>query len=502
MHPILFHIPLPNRPLKIWWALVALAALSAVYALWAQRRAARQDAIVGLIVAAAAGAAAYYWRGAEYRADNVPIFSYGVMLGLSLVVGWYITLPLAKRTGLPVETMANCYVWTALAALAGSRVLYILTNLDEFHTTADYFALRKGGLVAYGGFIGGYLGSWVFLARHRIRLMPWGDVAAPSIAAGLFITRIGCYLYGCDFGMRLSDSAPALLKKAGTFPKLAEGTLGYFENGVSIPGSPAFAHHADLCARGIYKAADCVALKDASFPVHPTQLYESAIGLGLLALLLWQRKVQKFRGQLFLTFVFGYGFLRFLIELLRDDAERGSLPFHSDRYVLVSFGLLAMGAAFVYGFAKAISAPQLRMGATVLAFVPGVAAFVILKTGQFEVDDYAYSTSQFIGLVSAVLAAVAFSKLWDDARRSPRLAMALGLEGAALAGEPAEAPARNKRSGDDEADDAEGAPEQKKRSGKKRAKKPEAVAAETASEETAPEPASGAEGDEDDEAAP
>ena len=54
------------------------------------------------------------------------------MLGLSLVVGWYLTLGLAERDGLPKETMANCYVVTAIAAVVGSRVLYILTNLDEF----------------------------------------------------------------------------------------------------------------------------------------------------------------------------------------------------------------------------------------------------------------------------------------------------------------------------------------------------------------------------------
>ena len=54
------------------------------------------------------------------------------MLGLSLVVGWYLTLGLAERDGLPKETMANNYVVTAIAAVVGARILYILTNLPEF----------------------------------------------------------------------------------------------------------------------------------------------------------------------------------------------------------------------------------------------------------------------------------------------------------------------------------------------------------------------------------
>ncbi len=106
------------------------------------------------------------------------------MLGTSLVVGWYLTLPLAERDGLPKETMANCYVVTALAALAGSRVLYVVTNPDEFKSVWDLFALRNGGLVAYGGFIGGLLGSWAFLAPKQIRLLAWADDAVPEPRLG------------------------------------------------------------------------------------------------------------------------------------------------------------------------------------------------------------------------------------------------------------------------------------------------------------------------------
>lgn len=490
MHPILFHIPLPHRALKLWWALAAVAVLALLYAGWSQRKQQKQDAMVGAIVAAALGAAGYYWRAVEYNAENVPIYSYGVMLGLSLVVGWYITLPLAKKIGLPEETMANCYVVTAVAALAGSRLLFVVTNLDMFHETSEYFAFRKGGLVAYGGFLGGFVGSWLFLARHRIRLMPWADVAVPSLAAGLFITRIGCYLYGCDFGQRLSDTAPGFLKKAGTFPKLPEGTLGYFDNGSPVPGSPAFAHHMDMCTRGVYKAADCVGLKDGSFPVHPTQLYEAFVGLGILALLFWVRKHQKFRGQVFLVFVFAYGFCRFLLELVRDDDERGSLPFHTDRYILVTFALVLMAVSFAYGFSRSIQNPTLRIAARLVAAVPAVVAFLTLRTGAFVVDDYSYSTSQFVGFVTAALAGLFYALMWEDARRSPKLAMALGLEDTKIeAKEPA--PRKRKKDEDEEAADEEPAPRAKK-GGKKPAPKP-------AVKRPAPKPAEEDE-DEDEEA--
>ena len=238
MHPILFRIPLPNRPLKLWWALVAVAAISAIYGLWSRRRNEKSDAMTGLVIAAAAGFGAYYFRATEFKAENIPIYSYGVMLGASLVAGWYITLPLAEKDGLDRETMANCYVITALAALVGSRLLYIVTNPSQFDGIGDWFALRRGGLVAYGGFLGGFLGSWAYLRAKGVRLLPWADVAVPSLASGLMITRIGCYLFGCDFGRPLAENDPAWLKGLGTFPKWAPGLL---HEGNPSEGSPAWA---------------------------------------------------------------------------------------------------------------------------------------------------------------------------------------------------------------------------------------------------------------------
>src|SRR5580693_2327812 len=358
MHPILFRIPLPHMPLKLWWALAAAAAIALVYALLAARQRDKGGIASSGGVAVAAAVAAWHWRTVSYEAPNVPIYAYGVMLGLSLVVGWYLTLPLAEKDGLPKETMANCYVVTALAALAGSRILYAITNADEFKSPLDIFALRNGGLVAYGGFIGGLLGSWAFLAPKRIRLLAWADDAVPSLASGLLITRIGCYLFGCDFGKRLSAGAPSWLKTLGTFPHWAPGTLAAGD------GSPAYVRHLDVY-RGTAVEAELVKM-NASFPVHPTQIYESLVGLTLLGLLLWQRKYTRFRGQVFFLFVFAYGFFRFLLELWRDDVERGSYGPTFDAHLYIPLCLVLMSVAFVFGISLGIANERARSVARML----------------------------------------------------------------------------------------------------------------------------------------
>jgi phosphatidylglycerol---prolipoprotein diacylglyceryl transferase len=425
MHPILFRIPLPKTPLKLWWGLAVVIAIALVYAIIGLRKKERSTAGIAAVVAIGAGVIAKTYAHVDFKAENLPIYSYGVMLGLSLVVGWYLTLTLAARDGLPKETMANCYVITAIAAIVGSRILYILTNVDEFRVNphdantavdfASFFALRRGGLVAYGGFIGGYFGSWAYLRTHNIRLMPWADVAVPSLASGLLVTRIGCYLFGCDFGRELKGG-PDFLQKLGTFPHWPKGTL---EGG---EGSPAWVKHLSS-----FSGEKLVELKklDHSFPVHPTQLYESLVGLLLLAFLLWQRKHQKFRGQIFFLFAFGYGFLRFLIEFLRDDAERGAIgDFYLDRFVAVS--LLVFALAFSYGIVLSIPNKNMRTALRVLSFVPAIVAYAILVPPKYGGHlSYQPSTSQWIGMLSAVLVSIAYASFWERARKSPKLAMSL-----------------------------------------------------------------------------
>ncbi|MCL2726404.1 MAG: prolipoprotein diacylglyceryl transferase [Polyangiaceae bacterium] len=496
MHPILFRIPLPHTPLKLWWVLAAVAAIAAVYALIGLRRKDRATAISAFLVIVASAAAGFAFREMKLEAPNLPIYSYGVMLGLSLVVGWYLTLKLAEKDGLPKETMANCYVVTALAAILGARVLYIVTNLDEFRVNAhdpnsdvlvsSFFALRRGGLVAYGGFLGGLIGSWLYLARHRIRLMPWADVAVPSLASGLFITRIGCYLFGCDFGKRLPDTAPEVLQRLGTFPHWGTGMLDGGD------GSPAFIKHLEAAGHGTPAAADLVKMNH-SFPVHPTQIYESVVGLALLLLLLWQRKNQKFRGQIFFLFAFAYGYVRFIIEMLRDDSERGEFGTF-DEHLFVPGALLLMAIAFAFGISLGIRNKQARTLARVLAFVPPVVAYLALHPASFSgVVQMHPSTSQWIGFLSAMVVSFFYAKFWETARKSPKLAMGLESLGDVKPA-PEDGMPRKRRDDDededDEEDDGEEVPPRVTKTSKKKA---------AAGAETEDEPRDGnADGDEPD----
>jgi phosphatidylglycerol:prolipoprotein diacylglycerol transferase len=251
---------------------------------------------------------------------HIPIYSYGVMLGLSLVVGWYITLGLCERDGMDRDLMGRCYVWTAVSAVAGSRILYVLTNLDRFDNFIDIFKVNQGGLVAYGGFLGGFFGSLVFCRIKKIRLLAWADCAVPSLCSGLMITRLGCLMYGCDFGKPWNGAW------AIHFP---EGSPAYNQQRIQGLLEP----HATQ-----------------SLAVHPTQLYESLNGLILLALLFLVRRYRKFSGEMFVAFTMGYGVLRFIVEDLRADAQRGNIgPLSTSQFIgVTTFALGAACLAWLY----------------------------------------------------------------------------------------------------------------------------------------------------------
>ena len=53
--------------------------------------------------------------------------------------------------------------------------------------------------------------------------------------------------------------------------------------------------------------------------VHPTFLYEALWNLGVICFLYWYRTRKRFQGELFLTYLLGYGLGRVWIEGLRTD---------------------------------------------------------------------------------------------------------------------------------------------------------------------------------------
>ncbi|OFZ70194.1 MAG: hypothetical protein A3K03_09255 [Bdellovibrionales bacterium RIFOXYD1_FULL_44_7] len=255
------------------------------------------------------------------------------MLALAFLTGWHLTQHfVAKDKVTDKNTSANAMKVAIITAILGARIMYFVVNPEHLNSIADFFAFSRGGMVAYGGFIAATFSTIAYLKWRKVHVWRFGDAVAPALAIGTAITRVGCLLFGCDYGA-ISDLPWAL-----SFPK----------------GSPSFQHH---FSEGLI-SADAT----ASLPVHPTQIYESLYALLIFAILLWLRKIMqtsapkistKPRGYVFLTFVALYAFFRFLNEIIRADTGRGSLgPFSTSQFIAI----LTIGLA-IWGF-KAFKSPQ------------------------------------------------------------------------------------------------------------------------------------------------
>jgi phosphatidylglycerol:prolipoprotein diacylglycerol transferase len=264
-----------------------------------------------------------------------PIYAYGVLLGLSLIVGWQLSLHLCEQAGIEPNAAGDVYLTSAIVGLIGARALYIFANREDFESASQWIDLRNGGLIAYGGLITGFISASLQQRWRGASVLNLADCAAPAIAVGLFLTRIGCYLYGCDYGVRLPDSAPTWLAKLGTFPRWDEEAVG-------LRGSPAWLHHVSVYGLSRDSAF--------SYPVHPTQLYEGLLGLVLAGVCLRVLQKRAFVGQVLLVLCIGYGVSRFLLDYLRDDPERGmALGFSTTQLISM---LLVPLAAIVYSLLR------------------------------------------------------------------------------------------------------------------------------------------------------
>ncbi len=116
------------------------------------------------------------------------------------------------------------------------------------------------------------------------------DAIAPSVALGIALGRVGCFLNGCCYG-----DPCAIPWLAVRFPR----------------NSPPW--QAELAQRLIAPGALL------SLPIHPTQLYCAFNGLVLLVLLTTYYPLRRRDGEVIALLMLTYPVTRFFIEWFRDD---------------------------------------------------------------------------------------------------------------------------------------------------------------------------------------
>ncbi len=210
------------------------------------------------------------WRGLH-------LYTYGVLVALGVAAGFWLLRREAEKEGISPQRAADVAFWSVVAGLVGARLVFVLFHWSDY-SSSPLKALKfwEGGLVFYGGVIPGVLVALWLIRRWALPLWKSLDVAAPSLALGHAIGRLGCFSAGCCYGKP-----------------------------TDLPWGVVFSDPRSLAPLGV--------------KLHPTQLY-SALGLfGILSLLLWLRRKGGFPGQVFFVYLGLYSAFRFLVEFVRGD---------------------------------------------------------------------------------------------------------------------------------------------------------------------------------------
>jgi phosphatidylglycerol---prolipoprotein diacylglyceryl transferase len=243
------------------------------------------------------------------------ITGYGLMLMVAFLMGGWLIARQLRENGLKEDYAADIVAAAVIGGIIGAKLWYVAL-------TGDPGALfSRGGLVWYGGFIGGAVAVMLNGWRLRVPLRWTMQLTAPALAAAYALGRVGCFLVNDDYGR------PTNLPWGVKFPEgLPPSTAGNLKQlfGVPVPA-------------GIDPST--------VLQVHPTQLYEVAAMLIAFAILWRLRKSGRPVGWLFGLYLVFAGVERFLVEIVRAKDDRLLGPFtlaQLTSVIIVVWGVVLM----------------------------------------------------------------------------------------------------------------------------------------------------------------
>lgn len=205
---------------------------------------------------------------------------YGILITTGICLALFMFYTYAKKKeGLPEDHLYNLALITIPVSIVGARVMYVVTEWDQYK--GDFLKMiniRGGGLAIYGAIIFGIITVYTYSRITKLSTLKLMDAAAPAVMIGQAIGRWGNFMNAEAYGY--SPGVENLPWRMEITDALGNVTVA-----------------------------------------HPTFLYESlwnVVGILLIYLVFYKKK--KFDGQIIFTYLGWYGFGRMWIEMLRTDS--------------------------------------------------------------------------------------------------------------------------------------------------------------------------------------
>jgi phosphatidylglycerol:prolipoprotein diacylglycerol transferase len=239
---------------------------------------------------------------------DLDVRAYGFVLAVYFVLALALTVQLNEYQGIGRRYTLAAFAVGVPAGIVGARLLDIVEYSTRYQFVTD--AIGRSGSSIYGGFLLNFAVTVLYLVSRGISPLAFLDAGAPAMALGEAMSRIGCFLNGCCYG--IASTGPL----AVTFP------------------TDSFAFR-DQTLRGVL--ADGAS---RSLGVHPVQLYSAVAMSVVTALLLVRFYKDHRRGDVFWMFLIAYGCLRLLIAPFRVEVLRSMVVFSVMFIAVGTLGLL------------------------------------------------------------------------------------------------------------------------------------------------------------------
>lgn len=211
---------------------------------------------------------------------------HGIGIAVGFAAGAVVMLRAAEKKGISEEAVYSILIRALVGSIIGARLAYVLNHFSDFESPVEIFQIWRGGISLLGGIIGGITVPCLWARKHGVSFWRGTDAAAPGLALGIVIGRLGDLIVADHLG------------------KPTRFFLGYLCPGAAV-------ETASPCPPGVL--------------VHQTALYDLLLTVVLLGLLLWLRRRDRFDGFLILTFGAVYGAQRLVEDFFREDLRRFGL---------------------------------------------------------------------------------------------------------------------------------------------------------------------------------
>ncbi len=251
-----------------------------------------------------------------FHLGPLTVYSFGLMMALGFLAADYVIRLECVRRGYDPEYSSSIVITAAVMGLVGSRLYAILDDLPTYLADPKSMIFSGSGFVFYGGMIGGILGAYLVSRWYRIGFAATMDMAAPALAIGQAIGRIGCQLAGDgDWGL------PSTMPWAMAYPRAIVGWN----------------------SETVLKLDEHYRLVSGYFPgvrVHPAPVYETILYLGVFTILWSMRKTSYPPGRLIYWYLVLAGGARFFVEFVRINPR---VFYMFSEAQLIAFAMVVVG---------------------------------------------------------------------------------------------------------------------------------------------------------------